>query len=80
VIFGNPRAAAPQYDFASSTSPDERAHARVATLGQYGKAMNLTAPLIARPWTETHAGIVWAALALAVVVLAWIALRAMRST
>jgi hypothetical protein len=80
VIFGNPHAAAPEYDFASSTSPDERAHARLATLGRYGEAMNLTAPLIPRPWTETHAGIVWAALLLAVVVLAWIALRAMRST
>ncbi len=80
VIFGNPRAAAPEYDFAASTSPDERAHARLATLGQYGNAMKPTTALVPRPWTETHAGIVWAALLLAVVVLAWIALRAMRST
>jgi hypothetical protein len=80
VIFGNPRAAAPEYDFASSTSAEERVHAPLATLGRYGEAMNPTAPLIARPWTETHAGIVWAALLLAVIVLAWIALRAMRST
>ena len=80
VIFGNPHAVAPEYDFASSTSPDERAHAALAILGQYGEAMKPTTPLIARPWTETHAGIVWAALLLAVVVLAWIALRAMRST
>jgi hypothetical protein len=80
AIFGNPHAAAPEYDFASSTSLEERGHARLASLGQYGNAMKLTTPLIARPWTETHAGIVWAALLLAVVVLAWIALRAMRST
>jgi hypothetical protein len=78
LIFGNPHAAAPEYDFATSTSPEERAHAPLAALGQYGEAMKPTNPLIARPWTETHAGIVWAALLLAVVVLAWIALRAMR--
>jgi hypothetical protein len=78
VIFGNLRAAAPEYDFAASTSADERARAKVATLGRYGAAMNATAPLVARPWTETHAGIVWVALVLAVIVLAWIALRAMR--
>jgi hypothetical protein len=80
VIYGNPRAAAPEYDFAASTSPEERAHAQLATLGQYGNAMKPTTALVPRPWTESHAGIVWAALLLAVVVLAWIALRAMRST
>lgn len=78
LLFGNPHAVAPDYDFAASTSADERAHAEVATLGAYGIAMKPVAPIEARPWTETHAGIIWAALLLAVVVLAWIAIRAMR--
>jgi hypothetical protein len=40
--------------------------------------MNAVTPLVTRPWTETHAGLIWIALLLAVVVLAWLALRAMR--
>jgi hypothetical protein len=78
LIFGNPQAAAPTYDFSASTSVEERASAELATLGQYGAAMKPIAPIVARPWSETHAGILWAALFLAVIVLAWVALRALR--
>jgi hypothetical protein len=78
LIFGNVRAIAPSYDFSISTSAGERAHAQLALLGRLGNAMNPIAPIVARPWTESHAGILWAALILAVVVLAWLALRAMR--
>ncbi|HLJ83955.1 MAG TPA: DUF3999 family protein [Candidatus Eremiobacteraceae bacterium] len=78
LIFGNAHAIAPSYDFSVSTSADERAHAQLALLGRLGNAMNPIAPIIAHPWTESHAGILWAALILAVAVLGWLAFRAMR--
>lgn len=78
LIFGNPRALPPDYDLAASTSADNRMHAPLAALGRFGAAANPIAPIVPQPWTETHAGVLWAALLLAVAVLAWLAFRAMK--
>jgi uncharacterized protein DUF3999 len=76
LIFGNADASSPQYDFATLTSVDDRLRAPIVTLGAVTATNPLARPL---PWTEAHPALLWGALLLAIVVLAWLAIAAMRN-
>ena len=73
VLYGNPAAQAPEYDFSKLTTADERLSARVVALGP-----EVAVPPTV-PWTESHPFVLWLALLLAVGILAWLAVGAMRS-
>ncbi len=76
LLYGNPTATAPQYDFATLTTADERFRAPIVSLG---RAIATNPASNAGPWTESHPIVLWLALGLAVCVLAWLAVGAMRS-
>jgi len=76
LLYDYPKADAPQYDFETLTSADERLKAPVTSLGQPSIAP--PAPVVV-PWTESHAFVLWIALLVAVAVLAWLAVGAMRN-
>ncbi len=77
VLYGNDRAASPEYDFATVTTREQRAAATIVTAGAEAKNTAYQSPA---PWTERHTWILWAALLLAVVVIGAFAIRLMRST
>ncbi len=75
LVYGNSRAQAPEYDFATLTTREQRdAAPRVAV----GAESSNAAYLSPEPWTERHAWILWAALLAAVIVVAALAIRSMR--
>ena len=76
LLYGNPTATAPQYDFETLTSADARNRAPIVSLGS---AIATNPASNAGPWTESHPIVLWLALGLAVCVLAWLAVGAMRS-
>ena len=77
VLYGNGRATAPEYDFATLTTRAQRDAATVVTAGPEIKNTAYQSP---EPWTEQHAWILWVALLAAVVVIGTLAIRSMRST
>jgi len=76
LIYANAAADAPQYDFSRLTTADDRLSAPVVALGVEA-AVPVVPPTL--PWTEAHPVVLWLALLLAVGVLAWLAINAMRS-
>ena len=76
VIYANPAADAPQYDFSRLTTADDRLSAPLVVLGAESAVPVVPATV---PWTESHPFVLWLALLIAVGVLAWLAISAMRS-
>jgi hypothetical protein len=76
LIYGNSRAAAPEYDFATLTSRAQRDAAPVVAVGAEAKNAAYQSP---EPWTEQHGWVMWVALLAAVVVIGTLAIRSMRS-
>jgi len=77
LIYGNPHAQAPEYDFTTLTTKDQRI---AATLVSTGPQSSNTAYASPEPWTERHAWIMWVALIAAVAVIAAIAIFSMRAS
>lgn len=75
LIYANPSAEAPQYDFSQLTTVDERLSAPVVVLGIEVATPTVPATV---PWTESHPVVLWLGLLIAVGVLAWLAIGAMR--
>jgi hypothetical protein len=74
VIYGNDKVSSPQYDFARIF--DRRKVVPVAALGSEESTGNYADP---RPYTERHPNLLWLALATAVALLGYAALRALRT-
>jgi hypothetical protein len=74
LIYGNSRASAPQYDFAHIF--DFNKVLPIANLGREELTANYADP---RPFTERHPLLLWFALIIAVVLLAYSAFRALRA-
>jgi hypothetical protein len=77
VLYGNQKARAPQYDLAHylDAGPPKPAY-RILTLGGEELTSNYADP---RPFTERHPILLWLALALAVILLAYTAVRTLRT-
>lgn len=76
LIYGNPRAAVPQYDLARTLQIPAIEMMTHPALGTEELTSNFADP---RPFTERHPNLLWIALGLAVVLLGSAALRALRS-
>jgi len=76
LIYGNSRAAAPQYDFARTLRIQPNEVILGLSLGPEEPTANYADP---RPFTERHPSLLWIALGLAIVLLGYAALRAMRT-
>ena len=75
LLYGNTRATAPQYDFATLTTREQESAASVVSVGPESKNTAYQSP---EPWTERHGWLLWAALLAAVVVVGVLAIRSMR--
>jgi hypothetical protein len=76
LLYGNDRASAPHYDFARVFDPSEKKVLPMARLGPEEITLNYADP---RPFTERHPNLLWTVVGIAVVLLAFAALRALRS-
>jgi hypothetical protein len=76
LIYGNFRAAAPQYDLARTLHIQANDELARQGLGAEEATSNYADP---RPFTERHPNLLWIALAIAVALLGYAALRAMRT-
>jgi hypothetical protein len=76
LLYGNARASAPQYDFARTLHIQTNEELLHLTLGPEELTSNYADP---RPFTERHPNVLWIALGLAVVLLGYAALRALRT-
>ena len=76
LIYGNDRAAAPQYDFSRTLRIRPNELLSRLDLGPEETTANYADP---RPFTERHPNLLWIALALAIVLLGYAALRALRT-
>jgi hypothetical protein len=76
LAYGNPRAAAPDYELARVTVAGDLAAAAPAELGPEAANAGYVDPA---PWTERHPAVLWAALIVAVAVVGALAIRALRS-
>lgn len=76
LIYGNARAVAPQYDFARTLRIQPNEVLLGLSLGPEELTANYADP---RPFTERHPNLLWFALGLAIVLLGYAALRAMRT-
>src|SRR5262249_48941031 len=76
LIYGNVRAAAPQYDLARTLHIQPNEQLLHLNLGPEEPTPNYADP---RPFTERHPTLLWLALGLAVVLLGYAALRALRT-
>jgi hypothetical protein len=77
LYYGDERLSAPVYDYARFFRLD--ALPAVAQLGSGAHNPEYAGRADERPWSERHMGILWAAMILAVVALAALAVRGMRS-
>lgn len=77
LVYGNARAAAAQYELSRLTDATTLESADTATLGAEVTNAAYADPA---PWTERHQGVLWVALAGAVLVLGALAVRALRSS
>jgi hypothetical protein len=75
LLFGNPRAMAPDYEMARLTESAALDAARDATLGAAVANAGYTD---GAPWSERHGGLLWLALAVAVLVMGFVVLRTLR--
>lgn len=75
LLYGNPRASAPQYEL-SQLSRLEQWQAAPAT--SLGEEQRNSAYVSAEAWSERHPWLLWSALLIAVGGLAWVALNALR--
>jgi len=76
LLYGNLRAAAPQYDLARTLHIQANEVLAHLSLGAEEATSNYADP---RPFTERHPNLLWLALGLAIVLLGYAALRAMRT-
>lgn len=77
VVFGNPRAVAPMYDLAELTEASAIDTTTLASLGGVVANAGFVDPA---PWTERHAYLLWGLVALAILILGLVAVRALRSS
>lgn len=75
LLYGNPRATAPQYELAHLSRVEQWQAAPVAPLGAELSNSNFVS---AEAWSERHPWLLWSALLIAVGGLAWMALNALR--
>jgi hypothetical protein len=76
LLYGNDRASAPQYDFARTLRIQPNEVMLHLSLGPEEATTNYADP---RPFTERHPNLLWIALGLAIVLLGYAALRALRA-
>ncbi len=76
LIYGNQKAAPTQYDFGRVFSHSEKKVLFMAQLGAEELTANYADP---RPFTERHPNLLWIALGVAIVLLGYAALRALRT-
>ena len=76
LLYGNDRASAPQYDFARTLRIQPNEEILRLGLGPEEATANYADP---RPFTERHPNLLWIALGLAIVLLGYAALRALRA-
>jgi hypothetical protein len=76
VLYGNSRATAPVYDFASLTTREQRDAAPVVRTGAESSNAAYQSP---EPWTERNGWVLWVALLAAVVIIGGLAIRMMRT-
>ena len=76
LIYGNHKAAVPQYDLQKIWTYKGKPAALIIKPGTEEATMNYADP---RPFTERHPNLLWFALGLAIVLLGYAALRAMRT-
>lgn len=76
IVYANPQAAAPQYDFDSIHSPEQMEAAAPASLGNEQSAQR---PPPMKPWSERHPVVLWSALALAILTIGGLAIRTLGS-
>ena len=76
LLYGNDRAAAPQYDFARTLRIQPNEVLQHLNLGSEEATTNYADP---RPFTERHPNLLWFALGIAIVLLGYAALRALRT-
>ena len=75
LIYGNTRVSAPQYDLARIVNSGSVGTPVPATAGSETENTGYANPA---PWTEQHQGVLWGALAVAILVLGALAVRTMR--
>lgn len=80
LLYGNPRATAPQYELAQLTRSEQwqTAQWQAAPAATLDQEQRNSAYVSAEPWSERHPWLLWAALLIAVGGLAWVAINAMR--
>jgi hypothetical protein len=76
LLYGNARASAPQYDFARTLHIQPKEELLHLSLGPEELTANYADP---RPLTERHPNLLWVALGLAIALLGYAALRALRT-
>jgi hypothetical protein len=76
LLYGNDRASAPQYDFARTLHIQPNEDMLRLSLGPEEATANYADP---RPFTERHPNLLWIALGIAIVLLGYAALRALRA-
>jgi hypothetical protein len=76
LLYGNQKAASTQYDFGRVFGRSEKKVFLLAQLGAEELTTNYADP---RPYTERHPNLLWIALGLAIVLLGYAALRALRA-
>ena len=76
LIYGNSAAKLPHYDLSRTFDYHAEPGAKVATLGEEEPTANYLDP---RPYTERHPHLLWLALIVAVILLAYAAFRALRA-
>jgi len=76
LIYGNSAASLPHYDLSRTLDYHAESAATPASLGDEEATANYLDP---RPFTERHPILLWVALIVAVIILAWAAFRALRT-
>jgi hypothetical protein len=75
LLYGNPRAALPEYELARVTRAADLEAAAAATVGPGVRNSAWADPA---PWTERHPAVLWGALLATMAILGWLAVRALR--
>jgi hypothetical protein len=75
LIYGNSKAQLPHYDLSQTFDYHAESSAKIAALGAEEATSDYRDP---RPYTEKHANVLWFAVVVAVILLAWAAFGAMR--
>ena len=75
LLYGQPRAADPQYDLARRVTPEQEDAAIPAQLGTEEETSNYIDP---RPWTEKNRYVLWVVMGIAALLLGYSAIRSLR--